>query len=251
MKVYRAQYWTLLEEMRSKYRRFYLRNGRGGWREGPEGDGSQQLLMPPAAAAAAAAATALPLRGAAARSEPHAPDKPANVTLHCAAPGPCLAKPLALSVFCLAHVLLEPRQKLYKPCMFPAAAARGGAGGGGGGASATCGRPVLSAVVPQMCQEHQEKAQKQAARAAKRATMAPPPQAAGGHSKAAAPKLHLIISEYGSAALFWLQQHLRASCGTCPARWSSSHSSHPYYSCVPRQQHWGAAGLAVCSGAHR
>ncbi|CAI5518186.1 unnamed protein product [Closterium sp. Naga37s-1] len=37
--------------------------------------------------------------GGAARPEPHAPDKPANATLHCAAPGPCLAKPLALSVF--------------------------------------------------------------------------------------------------------------------------------------------------------
>ncbi|CAI5980553.1 unnamed protein product [Closterium sp. NIES-65] len=64
-----------------------LESGGAGGDRGAEGEGG--------AAGGNGAAGA----GGAARPEPHAPDKPANATLHCAAPGPCLAKPLALSVF--------------------------------------------------------------------------------------------------------------------------------------------------------
>lgn len=35
----RLQYWGLIEEMRSKHRRFFLRQGTSGWKE--EGEGAQ------------------------------------------------------------------------------------------------------------------------------------------------------------------------------------------------------------------
>ncbi|CAM6126026.1 unnamed protein product [Calypogeia fissa] len=36
MKVYRSQHLGLVEEMRTKYRRFYLRHGKSGWRDDVE-----------------------------------------------------------------------------------------------------------------------------------------------------------------------------------------------------------------------
>ena len=90
--------------------------GRGVWgREGGGGVGVPLQASPSEPATSPAqAATSQPQP---ATSEPHAPDKPANATLHCAALlGPCYAKPLALSVFCPEHILLEPRQRLYRPC---------------------------------------------------------------------------------------------------------------------------------------
>ena len=128
MKVYRAQYWGLLEEMRSKYRRFYLRHGKSGWRwDNEDGVGvsrSEQNHGEQAAAAAAAAAggggggrelNSTSVAGE--MKEPHAPEKLGNEIMRCGAQG-CNNKPLLLSVYCYAHVLLEPRQRLYRPCSY-------------------------------------------------------------------------------------------------------------------------------------
>lgn len=176
VRLYRSQYWALIEEMRAKHRKFYLRTGRGGWREEADTEAGGALAL------------GFPGSG---RQEPHAPDKPANATLHCAASGPCLAKPLALSVFCLDHILLEPRQRLYNPCAF---VIRSGSGG-----SIHCGRPVLCAIPLLLCPEHQEMAQKQTKRALKRSSPAFPSSRGrefqSGNSKGS-PKLHLIINEY-------------------------------------------------------
>lgn len=100
LRIYRAQYWGLLEEMRSKYRRFYLRHGKSGWRRDPgpaNPTGDDPADLP-----------------AAEMKQPHAPEP--DVT-HCGAQG-CVAKPLLLSSYCYMHILQEPRQRLYKPCSF-------------------------------------------------------------------------------------------------------------------------------------
>lgn len=99
LRIYRAQYWGLLEEMRSKYRRFYLRHGKSGWRR----DHSPTIRDVP---------TDLP---PAEMKQPHAPES--DTVSHCGAQG-CLAKPLLLSSYCYTHILQEPRQRLYKPCSF-------------------------------------------------------------------------------------------------------------------------------------
>ncbi|KAJ7295299.1 hypothetical protein O6H91_Y199400 [Diphasiastrum complanatum] len=93
IKLYRVQYWSLLEEMRSKYRLFYLRSGKSGWRDDGEEKEGEDLR------------------------EPHAPDKSSGDNIKCGVQG-CKAKPLPLSVFCFSHILLEPKQQLYKPCTY-------------------------------------------------------------------------------------------------------------------------------------
>ena len=123
MKVYRAQYWGLLEEMRSKYRRFYLRHGKSGWRwdnEDGVGVSRSEQNHGEQAAAAAGGGGGRELNSnsvAGEMKEPHAPEKPGNEIMRCGAQG-CNNKPLLLSVYCYAHVLLEPRQRLYRPCSY-------------------------------------------------------------------------------------------------------------------------------------
>jgi len=120
MKLYKAQYWGLLEEMRSKYRRFYLRHGKSGWRDDTEsgeqqrggGDDGEAAIYGREREGVSPSGT----EGGGMR-EPHAPERTGSETLRCGAQG-CLAKPLPLSIFCYEHILLEPRQRLYRPCSF-------------------------------------------------------------------------------------------------------------------------------------
>ncbi len=120
MKLYKAQYWGLLEEMRSKYRRFYLRHGKSGWRDDTEsgeqqrggGDDGEAAMYAREREGVSPSGT----EGGGMR-EPHAPERTGSETLRCGAQG-CLAKPLPLSIFCYEHILLEPRQRLYRPCSF-------------------------------------------------------------------------------------------------------------------------------------
>lgn len=158
MKVYKSQYWGLVEEMRTKYRRFYLRHGKSGWRDDEEEregvDGG----------------------GAGGDDGMREPERRAgnSENVHCGAQG-CTAKPLQLSVFCFAHILQEPRQRLYKPCSH---VIRTGV---------TCGKPVLRAVVPALCGPHFHQAQRQATRSLNRVLP-------GGVKFN--PKLHLIVAQY-------------------------------------------------------
>ncbi|KAL3699747.1 hypothetical protein R1sor_017769 [Riccia sorocarpa] len=165
MKLYRTQYWGLLEEMRTKYRRFYLRHGKSGWRDDVEGgERERDSVGKPGD------------EGGDGMREP--PERGNVENLHCGAQG-CSTKPLPLSVFCFSHILQEPRQRLYKPCSF---VIRTGPSGG-----TTCGRPVLRAVVPPLCGQHFRQAQRQATRSLKKVLP--------GGSKVN-PKLHLIITQY-------------------------------------------------------
>jgi hypothetical protein len=155
MKLYRSQYWSLVEEMRMKYRRFYLRYGKSGWRDDVEekedgGDGMRE------------------------------PERGNAENIHCGAQG-CTAKPLALSVFCFAHILLEPRQRLYKPCGHVVRTNEKN------GRETTCGKPVLRAVVPPLCVPHFHQAQRQANRSLNKVLP-------GGVKFN--PKIHLLIAQY-------------------------------------------------------
>jgi hypothetical protein len=105
LSIYRSQYWGLLEEMRSKYRRFYLRHGKSGWRrdQGPAPAPDPDRPAPGPSAGE--------------MKQPHAPETPGSELSRCGAQG-CFAKPLLLSSYCYTHILQEPRQRLYKPCSF-------------------------------------------------------------------------------------------------------------------------------------
>ena len=91
----------LLERLREHHRRFALRHGHAGTKDG--------------AAAVAAAAEALGLAApGACCAAPHATSAPGA-----APPGqplsPCTAPPLPLSPYCLRHILLDSRQVAYVP----------------------------------------------------------------------------------------------------------------------------------------
>ena len=116
--LYEAQYWRLLEDLRRMHYRFTMRNGHGGRKE----------------------------EAAAAAQERDRAGLPAT----CACGG-CDARPMPLSHYCFAHILMDPKQMLY-------AAADGSEGGAGDAAGE--GR----ATMPVMCTE--EPAQNPAAVAA-------------------------------------------------------------------------------------
>ncbi|CAM6093619.1 unnamed protein product [Calypogeia fissa] len=162
MKVYRSQYWGLVEEMRTKYRRLYLRHGKSGWRDDVEDE--RDGAVPDGGG------------GGGSGDGMREPERRLGVAenAHCAAQG-CTSNPLSLSVFCFAHILLEPRQRLYKPCSHVIRTGQ------------TCGKPVLRAVVPPLCGLHFHRAQRQATKSLNKALP-------GGVKFN--PKIHLIVSQY-------------------------------------------------------
>lgn len=173
LRIYRAQYWGLLEEMRSKYRRFYLRHGKSGWRRdagpGPSGLDRNDPDLPPGE-----------------MKRPHAPEPPGGSDVSRCGAQNCLAKPLLLSSYCYTHILQEPRQRLYRPCSFIVRR------GSGKNANVLCQKPVLQAVSPPLCPTHFQQTQKQSVRSLRKAGIVLPP----GSASKSAPNLHHFVAEY-------------------------------------------------------
>ena len=99
-RLYQDQYWRLLEDLRRRHYRFQLRNGHGGRKD-----------------EAAAAAQEREKAGLAAQ---------------CACDD-CDAKPVPLSAYCFAHILMDAEQVLYAPAQKPEGAAGDGDAKDGGG----------------------------------------------------------------------------------------------------------------------
>jgi hypothetical protein len=99
-RLYQDQYWRLLEDLRRKHYRFQLRNGHGGRKD-----------------EAAAAAQEREKAGTAAQ---------------CACDD-CDAKPVPLSAYCFAHILMDAEQVLYAPAQKPEGTAGDGDAKDGGG----------------------------------------------------------------------------------------------------------------------
>ncbi|GAQ80766.1 hypothetical protein KFL_000610440 [Klebsormidium nitens] len=81
LKLYRLQYWGLIEEMRSKHRRYFLRQGTSGWKEEGEGAATEGTMRPV-----------------------------------CSKAG-CTDRAMPASSFCFQHILCDPRQQLYCACI--------------------------------------------------------------------------------------------------------------------------------------
>ncbi|KAI5067641.1 hypothetical protein GOP47_0018169 [Adiantum capillus-veneris] len=179
MRLYRMHYWGLLEELRSKYRVFYIKHGKGGWKDDTEAVEKEKLegTVDNSDGQDFMSKGKLQLGdNSGAMKEPLAPDKSVGETLRCTYQG-CKSKPLALSGFCFSHILSEPRQQLYRPCSFVIKSGQGG--------PVTCGKPVLRSLVPAHCAAH---IQKQSSRSVRKANTNAAPKAG--------PKLHLVIAEY-------------------------------------------------------
>ena len=99
-RLYQDQYWRLLEDLRRRHYRFHLRNGHGGRKD-----------------EAAAAAQEREKAGTAAQ---------------CACDD-CDAKPVPLSAYCFAHILMDAEQVLYAPAQKPEGTAGDGDAKDGGG----------------------------------------------------------------------------------------------------------------------
>uniref|UniRef100_J3M5T7 KANL2-like probable zinc-finger domain-containing protein n=2 Tax=Oryza brachyantha TaxID=4533 RepID=J3M5T7_ORYBR len=68
---------------------------------------------------------------------------------------------MAMARFCHSHILSDPKQVLYKGCAY---ITKSGAQLG----QITCGRPILKASVPSLCNIHFQKSQKLIAHAYKK-----------------------------------------------------------------------------------
>eukprot|EP00249_Psilotum_nudum_P019994 c27512_g1_i3 orf=605-1552(-) len=181
IKLYRMHYWALMEELRAKYRIFYLRNGKSGWRDEAEISEKERegVFHVPEQGGNDTVRTKLEEGGT---KVLHAPERAANESMRCSYQG-CKAKPLALSSFCFSHIVFDARQQLYKPCTYISRSGQNG--------PLTCGKPVLRAMVPSFCPTHFQQAQKQAARSFKKSGLG----VSTSTSKPAL-KLHLIVAEY-------------------------------------------------------
>lgn len=173
-KLYRRHYWALMEELRFKYREYYMKCGKSGWKEKVEDDAMKERDQH--------------MEGVDERSEPpgsaqQSIPRPDNgiETAKCSFQG-CKSKPMPLCMFCYNHILSDDRQQLYKACSYVVKSGQTG--------PLICGKPVLKAAVPSLCTVHFQKAQKHVAHSLKRAGLNT------SSSSKLAPKFHLIISEY-------------------------------------------------------
>jgi hypothetical protein len=173
-KLYRRHYWALMEELRFKYREYYMKYGKSGWKEKIEDEAMRERdqhvevgdekIEPPGSVQQG---ISRPENG--------------NETEKCVFQG-CKSKPIPLCMFCYNHILSDKRQQLYKACSYVVKSGQTG--------PTTCGKPVLKAAIPSLCTVHFQKAQKQVAHSLKRAGLNT------SSSSKLAPKFHLIISEY-------------------------------------------------------
>ncbi|MQL94203.1 hypothetical protein Taro_026851 [Colocasia esculenta] len=179
-RYYRRQYWGLMEAVRVRHRDYYWNFGRsptkvderGGEGEG-EGVGDGGLGV----AAVEGSGESGRVGGGVGGGEAGGSKKKDKD--RCGFPG-CKTKPMALTAYCHLHILSDPKQKLYKACMFPIKSVHTG--------PITCGKPVFRAEPLSYCPTHVQKVQKNVSQALKKAGL---PQ---NYSRPS-PKINIIIAE--------------------------------------------------------
>ncbi|XP_068666096.1 uncharacterized protein [Aristolochia californica] len=170
-KFYREQYWALMDEVRVKYREYYWDYGKSPFKEDQEEahDGEKE----------GNSETGVDEKnrfGLGFENINGSIDSKGSISQKkCAFPG-CKTKAMALTSYCHPHILADTKQKLYKPCVFPVG-------------QITCGKPILRAAVPSLCNGHLQKYQKNVLRALKKGGM-------NVTSSSKAPKFSVIIAEY-------------------------------------------------------
>ncbi|EEF47345.1 INO80 complex subunit D-like [Ricinus communis] len=171
-KIYRAHYWALMEELKSKYKEYYWKYGKSPFKEDDK-KRKRDLIDNKDTSFNGASE----LNGKLGFQE----DGEDEGIRKCSVAG-CKATPMALTKFCQPHILLDPKQKLYKGCTFviKSAPAR----------HLLCGKPILRSTVPALCPTHFQKAEIYAARALRKAGLN-----VSSPSKVA-PKFHVIVREF-------------------------------------------------------
>ncbi|GER28276.1 KAT8 regulatory NSL complex subunit 2 [Striga asiatica] len=172
-RIYRDQYWALMEELKLKYREYYWEYGKGPFLEDEENERNN---------ASRGDYAALPgENGSHGNFGVNGGNASGRVSGRCEVHG-CKAKAMALTRFCHMHITSDAKQKLYESCTFSIKSSATG--------PILCGRPLMKSSVPSYCPMHFEKAEKHMVRALKKAGLN-----VSSTSKLT-PKLHLIVAEH-------------------------------------------------------
>lgn len=139
--VYRRLYWAMAEEVRARHRQYVWELGRS----------PLEAEQPPSAA------------GADAKPGPAAVPRRKK----CGFTG-CKVRAMAMAKYCHSHILIDRTQVLYKGC---AHVIKSTADSG----RITCGRPILKASVPSLCNVHLIRSQRNISQAYKKVGFNPPP----------------------------------------------------------------------------
>ncbi|KAL2558850.1 hypothetical protein Fot_03589 [Forsythia ovata] len=167
-RIYRDQYWALMEELMLKYREYYWEYGKSPLQEEENNDTINSI----GADCTTGTGETVINNGNLGVNR--------NVN-RCGVQG-CKAKAMALTRFCHMHIQSDAKQKLYKPCNFSIKSSPTG--------PILCGKPILRSTVPSYCSLHFQKAEKHIARALRKAGLN-----VSSTSKLA-PKFHVIVAEY-------------------------------------------------------
>lgn len=107
-RIYRDNYWVLMEELKVKYREYYWEYGKSPFVEDEENEKINSGRVDCTALTAENSNGNLGVNGGNGTS---------NVASRCGVHG-CKVKAMALTRFCHMHILSDAKQKLYKACTF-------------------------------------------------------------------------------------------------------------------------------------
>ncbi|KAI3952994.1 hypothetical protein MKX01_028686 [Papaver californicum] len=204
-KLYKDHYWSLMEELRVKYREYYWEYGKSPFkeeeiRERGENNHHHNNNLSNGGGGGGAAAVGLANGGGVVEGSG---DNHNNVNAggggggfklrlvnggedndgkykRCVFVG-CKYKAMALANHCHQHIILDTRQTLYKSCSYVTKRSTG---------TIRCGKTILSSSLPLLCSPHFQKAEKHVTRALRVAGL----NNITSSSKLA-PKLHIIVAE--------------------------------------------------------
>ncbi|KAK1391075.1 KAT8 regulatory NSL complex subunit 2 [Heracleum sosnowskyi] len=182
-KLYKDQYWALMEELKNQHGEYYWEYGKSPFVQ--DDDDRKNIL------------NNCENRNDVRNCNGVRNDNVSNVECaenneggdvagavfsnRCAVQG-CKMKAMQLTQYCNMHILRDERQMLYKGCGYVIKSSQAG--------PILCSKPILRAAVPSLCTPHMQKAEKHVARALKKAGLS-------GHSTSKlAPQFHVIVAEY-------------------------------------------------------
>ncbi|CAM8925737.1 unnamed protein product [Rhodiola kirilowii] len=162
-RVYRDHYWTLMAELRRKYRDYM-------WNFGSPYIGGDGKLED----------SNLGFRNGKGKVD-------AVEFIRCAHTN-CSKKPMAMTKFCHAHILSDPKQVLYKGCTYITSKS-------GSAVQTVCAKPILRSTTPSFCNYHLPRAKKSVSKSLKKAGLST------NDSNNMASVIHIISAEFVHAIL--------------------------------------------------
>ncbi|TKY46230.1 INO80 complex subunit D [Spatholobus suberectus] len=156
-RFYRAHYWALMEELKSKYRDYCWTYGKSPFKEDHDSDNENPNGVVSGVGG--------------------------DDIVRCRFGG-CKTKAMALTKYCHAHILSDSKQKLYQGCRAVAKNLPTG--------PLFCNKPVLRSMVPPACPTHHQFGERCLARALRRAGLGNTIPT----NRKPTVKLHVIASEF-------------------------------------------------------